>query len=42
MFLSIDRRMLRLFCVGTPQQISGRARIPEVSAKEEALRLVVV
>src|SRR2546429_1178229 len=33
-FLGIDGRMLCLFGVGIPQQISGRARIPEVAAKE--------
>jgi len=32
--------MLRLLGVGTPEQISGRARIPEISAKENGLGCV--
>src|SRR5262245_18338005 len=33
-FLSIDRRVLCLLGVGALQFVSGRARVPEVSAKE--------
>ena len=40
MFLGIDRRMLCLLGVGTLQQEPGRACIPEVSAKEQALYFV--
>src|SRR6266851_1926983 len=42
MFLSIDRRMLCLLGVGTPQQVSGRTRVPEISAEKKALGFVVV
>jgi hypothetical protein len=35
-----DRRMLCLLGVGTLQQVSGRACIPEVSAKERGLYCV--
>src|SRR6266851_51004 len=41
-FPGIDRRMLCLLGVGTLQQESGRACVPEVSAKEQALDGVVV
>ena len=33
-FGGIDRRMLRLFGVGTIQLVPGRARIPELAAGE--------
>src|SRR6516162_2930099 len=40
-FLGIDRRMLCLLGVGTLQFVAGRARIPEVAAKERALCCIV-
>src|SRR6266850_3618191 len=40
MLLSTNRRMLRLLGVGILEQVSGCARIPEVSAEEEALGFV--
>src|SRR6266436_8832984 len=33
--------MLCLLGVGTPQQVTGRARIPEISAEEKALGFIV-
>src|SRR6266481_2819352 len=39
-FLGIDWRTLCLVGVGIPQQISGCARIPEISAKEQTLLFV--
>src|ERR1700722_4434588 len=41
-FLGVHRRMLRLLFVGTPEQIAGRARIPEISAKKGSLRCIVI
>src|SRR5437899_5804161 len=40
MFLSIDGRMLSLLGVRILYQVSGSRRVPEVSAKEEALGFV--
>src|ERR1700758_3854454 len=41
-FLRINGRTLCLFGVGISQPISGRARIPEIPPKEQALFLVVL
>src|SRR5690348_6229385 len=40
-FLGVDRGMLGLLGIGTLQFVAGRARVPEVSAKERALRPIV-
>src|SRR5580704_14746557 len=40
-FLGVDRRVLCLLGIGALQFVAGRARIPEVSAKEPALCRVV-
>src|SRR5258705_11917931 len=42
MLLGVDRRSLRLLRVGTLQQESGGASIPEISAEEQLLDFVVL